>query len=231
MDLIFLDDPYHRELLRGCHSEETCASKLYRITSSESSFQVVLETCFHPSCEEQTLIVSTWIGEILQGSYQTEYITVQPTPCQRSFRLRYIAHKSHLNWDEIVGASGFIDPHAYVNEWPSSLDVEVISPMVQRLLPKTLFGMHGSLIALEVFDLTMVMLVLGIVKVTFSRYLRSYLRTRWLNLPPYLHWIVLTLLEYLSHYHQKNFMMILKALMTFSCCRALSPLMKRLSPP
>ena len=158
--MVFLEAPYHCDLMGCSVSPETpaAACSLCCITSLSplSSHRVILEPKLNASCEMNSVVAHSWVMQILKDTCQAQWLTTAPTTSNFNFRLRYLAHKSHLHWDEIPLSSGFLDPRAMQTAWPKFLDVNTIALAIKGRLPRRIPCMQASLIAMEIFDMTMV---------------------------------------------------------------------------
>ena len=163
MEVVFLDPPFLCELMecvRPAILEASAADiSLCCITSHSPRCQhrVILKAVLSPSCDPNAVIVSSWIQQILlRDNCQAQWLPSVSTPFPFKFRLRYLAHISHLNWDEIGSSFGFLDPRALQMVWPIHLDVKIATLMIQRILPQHIPCMQNSLMAFDIFDMTMV---------------------------------------------------------------------------
>ena len=162
MEVVFLEPPYHCDLMECSASavpeSSTGTPQLCCITSLslQTNHRVILKSRLNASCDKNTVVASSWIPQVLQNKCQTQWLSTPSAMSNNTFKLRYIAHTSHLNWDEISFSAGFLHPQAVHTSWPRSLDVHITTLMIQRLLPQRLPCMQNSLVAVQIFDMTMV---------------------------------------------------------------------------
>lgn len=140
-----------------CHVGSAVNDKV--LTFSRHGVRVSLAARVCQSVDSTDVVLPVWVHSLLGLSVgqQCEYHATSTIAAPNSqVHLIFTAYQSCWQWSDVLPSTvGFQTPQSWIFDWPEGVNSDVLSSMMPSLLQKSVMT-HNGMIAVNVFDLTMV---------------------------------------------------------------------------